>query len=46
MKWKKKFKLLFDREKIIDFGPKHKTSIDIRKLEFSINGGQVVKALK
>ena len=25
LKWKKKFKLLFEREKIIDFGPKHKT---------------------
>jgi len=35
MKWKKKFKLLFDRERIIDFGPIHKTSIDLRKLDFS-----------
>ena len=25
LKWKKKFKMLFQREKIIDFGPAHKT---------------------
>ena len=35
MKWKKKFKLLFDREKIINFGIKHKNQIDLRRLEFS-----------
>ena len=34
-KWKKKFKTLFDREKIIHFGPQHQTQIDLRKLEFS-----------
>ena len=45
MKWKKKFKMLFDREKIIDFGAPHKTQIDLRKLEFTPDR-QVVKPLK
>ena len=45
LKWKKKFKMLFQREKIIDFGLAHKTQIDLRKLEFNPSQ-QVVKPLK
>ena len=35
-KWKKKFKMLFDREKIVDFGLPHKKQIDLRKLSYDI----------
>ena len=37
MKWKKKFCVLFDREKVINFGPQHKNHINFNKLEFSVD---------
>ena len=45
MKWKKKFKMLFDRERIIDFGMKHKTQIDLRKFSFNPDC-QVLRPIK
>ena len=44
-KWRKKFKMLFDREKIIYFGPQHKHQIDLNKLEFDACK-QLLKPLK
>ena len=40
-KWKKKFKMLFEREKIIAFGKTSSPMIDLKKLNFNAQAANI-----